>query len=455
MTGLRRYGGYVREEFLPKLMGDRAIAVYEEMQANSPVVGASLFAIDMLMRQVGWRVEPVDESPAALEVATFVDECRSDMSHTWEDLLSEVFSFVPYGWSYHELVYKVRNGPQAPSSRTAASKFADGRIGWRKIPIRAQSSRLEWMFDEQGGIRGMVQMAPPTFQRVELPIEKCLLFRPGAHKNNPEGRSSLRRAYRPWYFAKRIEEVEAIGVERDLAGLPVIEVPAELTATTASEAQQAAYAAFKKMATNIRMDEQMGVVLPQAYDQHGNKLYTLSLLASAGSRKIDTVPILQRYYSQIAMTVMADFLMLGHEKVGSFALADNKTNLFSVALGAWLDAVAETFNRYAIPRLLALNGMDPALAPTLAHGDIETPDLTQIADYIGKLVTAGMPVFPDLRVENILRGYAKLPELTEEEFEERAEVLEEQKVAEAEAALELATAGKPTVKPGTPANLKE
>lgn len=424
------------------------------MQANSPVVGASLFAIDMLMRQVQWHVEPADETdPKAVEVAEFVNECRTDMSHTWEDFLSEVFSFVPYGWSYHEIVYKLRNGPTAPAAQAASSKFADGKIGWRKIPIRAQSSRLEWMFDPHGGIRGMVQLSPPTFQRVELPIEKCLLFRPGAHKNNPEGQSSLRRAYRPWYFSKRIEEVEAIGVERDLAGLPVVEVPAEMAAAAAGSDMATAYAGFKKMVTNIRLDEQMGVVLPQAYDTNGNQLYKLSLLASGGARRIDTVPILQRYYSQIAMTVMADFLMLGHEKVGSFALASSKTNLFSVALGAWLDAVAETINRYAIPRLLALNGIDPALAPTLCHADIETPDLAEVGDYVGKLVTAGMPLFPDRQVENTLRGYANFPTLTEEEFDERQVILDEQAEAEAEAALALATAGKP--KPGTPANPKE
>ena len=453
---MRRYGGYIREEFHPKLIGNKAIAIYEEMQANSPVVGASLFAIDMLMRQVGWHVEPSDETdPAAVEVATFIDECRQDMSHTWADFLSEVFSFVPYGWSYHEIVYKRRQGTQAPNASTPSSKYTDGKIGWRKIPIRAQSSRLEWMFDDAGGIRGMVQLSPPTFQRVELPIEKCLLFRPGAHKNNPEGQSSLRRAYRPWYFAKRIEEVEAIGVERDLAGLPVVEVPAEMASADAGTDMATAYAGFKKMVTNIRMDEQMGVVLPQAYDSNGNKLYELKLLASGGSRRIDTVPILQRYYSQIAMTVMADFLMLGHEKVGSFALASSKTNLFSVALGAWLDAVAETMNRYAIPRLMALNGIDQALAPKLCHEDIETPDLPEIADYVGKLVAAGMPVFPDRQVENRLRTYANFPTLTEEEFDDREEALQEQKAAEAEAALELASAGKSTLPPGSPAQTKE
>lgn len=38
----------------------------------------------------------------------------------------------------------------------------------------------------------------------------------------------MRNAYRSWYFKRRIQEVEGIGIERDLAGLPVMYAPADL-----------------------------------------------------------------------------------------------------------------------------------------------------------------------------------------------------------------------------------
>ena len=63
-----------------------------------------------------------------------------------------------------------------------------------------------------------MQLAPPSYKQVVIPMEKCLLFRTQTHKNNPEGRSILRNAYRSWYFKKRIEEIEGVGIERDLAG---------------------------------------------------------------------------------------------------------------------------------------------------------------------------------------------------------------------------------------------
>lgn len=63
VSGLRATGGYVIEEFLPQLRGDKVLEVYREMQANDPVVRAVLFAVNMLIRQVRWFVSPGGESP--------------------------------------------------------------------------------------------------------------------------------------------------------------------------------------------------------------------------------------------------------------------------------------------------------------------------------------------------------------------------------------------------------
>ena len=50
------------KEFLPELQGQRAIQVYQEMSSNDPVVGSILHAIEMLIRQVEWRVEPAGQA---------------------------------------------------------------------------------------------------------------------------------------------------------------------------------------------------------------------------------------------------------------------------------------------------------------------------------------------------------------------------------------------------------
>ena len=61
-TGLKRAAGIIDEEFLPQLRGRKAVAVYKEMSENDPLVGALLFAVDRLLRNVEWTVEPAGKS---------------------------------------------------------------------------------------------------------------------------------------------------------------------------------------------------------------------------------------------------------------------------------------------------------------------------------------------------------------------------------------------------------
>jgi len=406
-TGLRRYSGRVDEEFLRELRGPRWHRVVREMSSQDPVVGAILFAVEMLMRQVSWQVEAPTDAPDDVEAAKFVEGALHDMSLTWADTLSEILTMLPYGWAYLELVYKRRGGPESDDP-TQRSFFSDGRIGWRKWSIRAQDTLDRWIFDEDGGVQAMVQNAPPNYNRATIPIEKALLFRTTARKGNPEGRSVLRSAYRPWYFKANIENIEGIGIERDLAGLPVAFVPPELLSSDATSGQSTMLTAIQEIVTNIRRDEQEGVVWPLAYDENGNMLYDLKLLSTGGARQFDTDGIIGRYDQRIAMTIMADFILLGHEQVGSYSLSQDKSDLFTTALTAWMDSIADIINRHAIPRLLRLNGVSVEEMPMLTHGKIGKINLGTLGEFVSKMSGSSV-IVPDNDLEQHIRQQADLP----------------------------------------------
>ena len=403
-TGLHRYSGMIDEE----LKGPRGMRVYREMRDNDPVVGAVLLAVETLIRGLDWRVAPASQEPLALGVADHVESCLQDLDVSWSDTVSSFLEFLPYGWSWHEVVYKYRRGQAVdPAQR---SKWDDGAIGWRKLPIRSQDSLNRWVFDEAGELEAMVQVPAPDFQERTIPLARSLHFRVAAPKGSPEGRSVLRNAYRPWYFAKRLQEIEAIGIERELAGLPVLSIPSRILAKSASPEEQASLAAFRRLVREIRRDAQEGVIVPSDRDEHGHLKYELSLLASGGRRQLDVSPVIERYDRRIALSVLADLILLGHEKVGSYALATSKTGLFSTVLWAFVQVIAQEFNRRAIPDLVRLNGWPEDLTPTLEHGDIENVDLRELAEYISKLAGAGAALFPDTDLENVLRRHAALPE---------------------------------------------
>jgi hypothetical protein len=401
-TGLRQAGGFIREEFLRELSGPRGMRVYREMAQNDAIIGAVLFGIETFVRRVTWRVQPVDQTGEALRLADLVQGMLfEDLSQSWPMLLSEVLSFLVYGFAYHEIVYKRRTGPEPPRGREqdpawTPSRFQDGLIGWRKFAPRSQDSLLRWEFGPEGGLRGMVQQDQFTVRApVLIPIEKSLLFRSTSYKGNPEGRSVLRTAYRSWYYKSRIENFEAIGVERDLAGIPLLELPVELFGSSLTPAQAAQFQAFKTLGRNVRQDEQACILWPLAYDQEGNPRYKFSLVSSAGSRLMDTSKIIERYDTRILQSMMADIIQVGQGQRGSQALAQTKSDLFLLALNAFIQAISEVFTVHAFPRLFALNGWNIALLPTLVPGKLKDVNFEQFTAGVKNLTQAGFMLGPE------------------------------------------------------------
>ena len=410
-SGLNYSGNEVTEELHPNLTGRKALETWRAMKDNDPLVGAILFAIDMLVRQVEWRVDKKDAKDAD---AQFLEECMDDMSMSWGDFISEVLSMLPFGFAFHEIVYKQRQGYQPEDSEIPSSRFSDGKVGWRKLPLRAQDTLDHWQFDDNGGLKAFVQRSAPDYVEVPIPMQKGLLFRTSVYKNNPEGRSLLRTAYASWFYKKRLQQIEGTGIERDMAGFPVFWLPAQYLSDNATAEEKAVLQAFNDLGKNIRRDKSEFLIMPLAYDENGNKAFDFELTASAGQRTFDIGGTIERYNKEIAMSVLADFILLGHENVGSFALSSDKTDLFAVALGTILDSIADVLNRYAVPRLFELNGLPTENLPEIAHEDIESPNLTDLGTYLGALVNAGVPLFPDEELEAWLRQVGGMPEKSEE-----------------------------------------
>lgn len=407
-TGLRRYGGYVYEEFLPNLRWPRAGRVYQEMADNDPVVGAILYLAEMLIRNAEWTTEAASDKPEDVEAAEFLYSCMHDMDTSWADTISEILSMLTYGFSFHEVVYKIRRGPHERNSKFR-SKYSDGKIGWRRMPIRSQDTLHEWMFDDEGDIKAFVQHNPNTGKIVVIPLSKGLLFRTRVSRDNPEGKSLLRNAYRPWYFKKHIEEIEGIGIERDLAGFPVLNAPEGLDLWNDEDPRLVKLRQnAEELIRNVRRDSEEGVLLPHGWE--------FKLLSSGSARQFDTNAIINRYDYRIAITMLSDLVLLGGEKTGSFAMAETKQSLLATALNAQLLNIADVFNNYAVPKLMHYNGFDNLTDyPKIVPGNIESPSLKEIALLLRSM---GLDISGDMELMNYLRKISSLPQMTEEVFNE-------------------------------------
>jgi hypothetical protein len=139
-TGLPIYAGRVYDEPLgSKLSQEQWRKAVRDMTANDASIRAMLFVIEMIARQVEWKIVAFEDTPEDEDLALFVRQCMfEDMQQTWQDTVAEILSFIPWGWAWFEIVYKRRGGLELGQDEKLA--FSDGLIGWRKWAIRAQES---------------------------------------------------------------------------------------------------------------------------------------------------------------------------------------------------------------------------------------------------------------------------------------------------------------------------
>jgi hypothetical protein len=417
-SGLKAWAGFVQEEFLHELRGPMGIRMYEEMRSNEPNIAGLLAAIEMVILSVEWRAVPASQEANDLAAASFLEQAIENLESPWEDFLSDICTMFAFGWALFEEVYK----------------YEDGKIFWKKFAFRSQDSLFRWKFSEDSRkLEAMVQMPPPDYTPIEIPIEKCVLFRTRAEKENPEGRSMLRPAYKPYFYKRVIEEIEAMGAERDLIGIPVMSAP-----FGASEAE---IALAKQIVESIKNDDQAGIVLtaigPEPQDKFEFKLVTGQ---GSSGRVSFTDRLIARYSNEMMMAALSQFLRLGQGGAGgSYALSSDQRDIFQIAIRGWMAKIRNTLNRGPVKKLLLLNGMRGKA--TLEHGQVGATSLQTLANFLNGGIQNGY-LTPNRELEQFLRKQAELPPLPDGE-KTAGEKAEQEKQDAAKAAAEQAAMAPP------------
>jgi len=233
-VGLSSSNGYILEECNEALSWPRNKATYAKMGLD-PSISAARASIKSFIRKAKYRVTVGATLPSEVqkEQINLISTCMDDMATSFQDTINEMLSFLQYGYAVNEKVFKYRN-----NKGKYKSLHDDGRVGWAKLPIRSQDSISRWIFDDKGRELLAVEQDTSLFQHnynptsnkpsqglhdhlIEIPRKKFLHIRHDVERNNPEGRSPYKSCYVPWMYKSKIEEFQAMGVSRDLGGLPV------------------------------------------------------------------------------------------------------------------------------------------------------------------------------------------------------------------------------------------
>ena len=430
VSGSNTHNGQIRsDEFLPSLRGNKAIRTYQEMRDNDATIGAVLYAVEQILRDVDLKVSPIDDTDEAKAEANFVETVLEDMEHTLDDHISEALSFLSFGFSWFEVVYKRRESTDTTNPKKK-TKYPDGRIGVRKLASRAPWTVSRFDVDQKSGdIMGMYQNTGQAYSDGKhfIPTKKSLYYRTTVINNDPSGRSILRNAYTSYTYLNNMQSIEAIAVERELAGIPIARVPAEYLAADASLDQKNFLGSVQQILRDVKFNEQGYIVLPSDNypDKEGApsgvRLVDVELMSSNGNRNIDIDPIIRRYQHDIARSVLSEFLMLGGGSTGSYALSKSKTDLFLRALEAYIQTIVDVLNKQLVEQLWQLNGLDPKLMPKITAGDVAPHDLKELGSYLRNLNGADISLADQPDIVDALLANAELPKLDLEQYAESRE----------------------------------
>lgn len=399
VSGLDWTMGMVKADPKIELNGVRGAEQYDMMRREDPTVAAVLLALSLPLRQASWRVNPASVAPADVEAAEFIESCLYDMSTSWDDVLTEVGTMFPFGWSWMEWVLKKRQGQQKKSGES--SQYQDGRVGFRKIVLRGQTSLYEWEFDDSGGVQAMIQTDPAMGPNRRIPIEKSLLFRTTKERNNPEGFSVLRPGYRSYKYKTNMERIEAIGLQRALTGVPRVKFTGGYTTE-----QQAGTQSDERRANDLIKGLYQNTILGVITDDRMEFDFAVPDMQGITG---DSTKVIQRYDESIARSTLAMYILLGSRERGSYALSRELGDLFFLAVDGFINSVAEVFTRWAVPVLMRYNYF-PGITqyPIVTTAINRRVDLTALAEFVNKTVGAQV-ITPDEELESYIRELADFP----------------------------------------------
>lgn len=373
MTIKGKFEHDIDKEVENRLRGHRALVEFYKMSQNDAICGAIILALTKIFQDIEWKAEDDEQGILA----------QSLENVGWKKILEDILTFFIYGHSVMETVLKEENN----------------QVVWDRMYYRPQTTIMDWKFKSNGDLAYFTQVAQGNI--VDIKASKCLLFTNLATQSNPKGKSLFRNAFRDWYYKTNIEQVEAIGIERDLTGLPVLKAPesAELQDETGALNELGKWA--WTTVRNIKRNSQEGLVLPPEWQ--------FELVGSPGKRQFDLNEVIARFSGNMALSMLSQFLILGViNSSGSFALSKEQSSLFYKAIEGFASNVCYTVNNQFIgtKSLQIFNNLPKQ--PKLVATGIDKPDLNDLASFLGRTLKFNV-ITPDDKLEDFLRNFAALP----------------------------------------------
>lgn len=432
----KNIGSYF-DEGIKDLTFPHSLDTYDKM-AMDVTIASALNAVNVIASRVHIYVESYDQSNVHKKRADFVMQCLNDMEdgESLENIVQKALTLNKYGFSILEKVFRRRRHKNG-------SKYDDGKIGIKALPMRNQHSISGFKWDENfRKVEGLYQanrpkppsyynyfanniknplLFKPTENDTFIPRNRYLHFKADLSSDLPESVSPLYACYGGWRELQRHKDMENIAASKNMNGILVGRIPQEYLAADADEDMKKAGDVVKGSLSKLAVNEQAAIVLPstRSDDAHGALEWDVTTLQSSSSHVTSISDIVKRLQNEILQLMFADILRSGDEVTN---VSKNKKSMLNMLVETRVQEVLRVLNNDLIPELFRRNGWDDSKLPTLRYGELEEVDMAVFAKAMQQLkATKLIPVTPNVinRVLEIMGFTYRVPDdMTKEELDE-------------------------------------
>lgn len=396
VNGYPVFNGVTNEEIRRELNHPESVNTYRLMGYH-PSINSCLELYKTMVGNLRYRfIPPKNATEEEKNQTEIIASMFDDMDHNFDDFVLEAMTCVQYGWAVNEKVFRKR-------TYSAGSKYNDGLIGIKKLPLRTQSSITKFIFDESGNeVLGLVQTTAGVSDpynrftnrkssEITIPRSKFLLFNLGSNRSNPYGTSPLKKAFTSWKYLQAIEELEAQSIVKDINGIPLLTAPVQIMSADSSPDQKQQLENMKNMMRNLQQGSQSSVILPSDVNpETRTPLYDLKLISQDGKKNFDLNKVKEYYREMCFISLGADLLLMGATASGSFALGALKNSQTAATAESFAKRIIQVVNDDLIRDLYRLNGWDISRCCKLDYEDIEETDLESLSKAYQRLGATGL-----------------------------------------------------------------
>ena len=399
-SGTEIFGGYFDEEYLQKLRGEVGADVYDEMRRSDSQVKMLLKVVKAPILSANQEIQAVDDSDEEIFIKEFVEHVLFDdisypdgtKSKTWMDFTEEALTSMDFGYALFEEVNKIVMGHP---------KFGN-YVGLKDLGWRSPKTIEQWNLFRNGGIESVEQIVDGdlgtgsgngTFRMIGKFLTVISLNKEG---DNYEGISELRSIYGNFFRKNIFQKLKAISVERNAIGVPKGTVPASNENSDAADE-------FEKTLQNFTSHELNYLMVSEGWDVDEFKL---NFTADKIQEIIDK--------EDVAMTksFLANFMELGLNGTGSFALGSDLSDIFLGGIEYYAKKISQEINKLIV-KLVDMKFGKRAKYPKLVFIGINDKAGKEYAEIIAILAEKGYVDPEDIRLRSFIHKKFNLPELVE------------------------------------------